>query len=308
MPLRRTLILAAALAPFTASAQTASPPEGQSVARNKLSFEAASVRQSAPGVPYVGNVDLDGTDFSARYHGGLVKSDGLLINYIFFAYKLQSLSQYQLINAQLPKWAQNARFVVEARPEGSPTKDQIRLMMQSLLADRFKLAVHTESRQLPMYALVLDRPGRLGPELDPHPDDGLCTKVPDKTPPMDKNSLPPFCMLITFAENPQLSHTRIMDFTMEQIASGLEQIGMAIGGLDQIPILDRTGLSGKFDINVKFKRRARTGQAPDPQSQPEEPGASFVEALKIQAGLKLVRQIGPVDVLVIDHVEPPSEN
>lgn len=307
MSLRRTLILAAALAPFAASAQTTSSPDGQS-ARDKLSFDVASVRQSAPGATYVANVDLDSTDYFVRYHGGLVTTDGLLIHYILFAYKIQNLSQYQVIYAQLPKWAQTERFIVEARPEGSPTKDQIRLMMQSLLTDRFKLAVHTESRQLPMYALMLDRPSRPGPELEPTRDDGLCTKVPDKTPPPDKNSLPPYCGLITFTDNPQLPHMRMMDYTMEQIAGGLETVGTAAGELDQIPILDRTGLTGRFDINVKFTRRPKVSQSTDPQSQPEEPGPSFVEALRIQAGLKLVKQIGPVEVLVIDHIEPPSDN
>jgi uncharacterized protein (TIGR03435 family) len=307
MPLRRILVLAAALNSLAATAQTPATPDWQAAAGGKLSFEVASIRQSAPNAPYTGNVDLDGSDFLLRYHGGLVTTDGSLLSYILFAYKFQDTSQYSALSAQLPKWAQTGQFIVEARPEGSPTKDQIRLMMQSLLADRFKLAIHTESRQLPMYALALDRPGKPGPELEPHPDDGLCTKLPDKTPPLDKNSLPPSCGLFTFTENTQL-HMRMMDFTMEQIAGGLESIGAAVGGLDRIPILDRTGLTGKFDINLKFKRQPKPGQPPDPQSQPEEPGPSFVDALRTQAGLKLIRQTGPVDVLVIDHVEAPSPN
>jgi uncharacterized protein (TIGR03435 family) len=83
---------------------------------------------------------------------------------------------------------------------------------------------------------------------------------------------------------------------------------VAAGGLDRIPILDRTGLTGKFDINLEFQRQPKPGQPPTPESEPAEPGPSFVEALKTQAGLKLVKQIGPVDVYIIDHVEPPSEN
>ena len=101
---------------------------------------------------------------------------------------------------------------------------------------------------------------------------------------------------------------RMMDYTMEQIAGGLETVGVSRGGLDPIPVVDRTGLAGKFDIDLDFLRAPRPGQSPDPEAEPEEPGPSFVEALKTQAGLKLVKQTGPVDVFVIDHIEQPSEN
>jgi uncharacterized protein (TIGR03435 family) len=310
--LTRRLILAAALIALAAplaSAQTATPPDWQTAAGGKLSFEVASVRPKDPSAPYSGNVDLEGSDYLLRYHGGLVTTDGSLINYILFAYKVQDASQYPLLLAQMPKWAQAERFYVEARPEGTPTKDQIRLMMQSLLADRFKLTLHTETRQLPLYALMLDKPGKPGPQLQPHPDDGLCTKTPDKTaPPVKSPAIPPFCELIIFTDNPQLPHMRMMDFSMDQIAGGLETTGVAMGGLDRIPMLDRTGLTGKFDIDLNFVRAPKAGRPPDPDAEPAEPGASFVEALKIQAGLKLVKQTGPVDVFVIDHIEPPSEN
>jgi uncharacterized protein (TIGR03435 family) len=274
-----------------------------------MSFEVASVRQRDPRAPHGGNVDLEGSDFLVRYHGGLVTTDGSLISYIAFAYKIQDPSQAPLLQAQLPKWAQTEQFIIEARPSDNPTKDQIRLMMQTLLAERFHLTVHTETRQLPMYALTLDKPGKPGPNLQPHPEDGLCTKTPDKSVPPAKNSvLPaPYCGLIIYTGKPE-QHMRIMDFTMEQMAGGIETVGVLRGGLDQIPILDRTGLTGKFDIDLDFLPAPKPGSPPDPGTEPEAPAPSFVEALKIQAGLKLVRQTGPVDVYVIDHVEQPSEN
>jgi uncharacterized protein (TIGR03435 family) len=98
----------------------------------------------------------------------------------------------------------------------------------------------------------------------------------------------------------------MMDYTMEQIAGGLQTVGVLAGGIDSIPLLDRTGLAGKFDIDLTFLRQPKPGQPPE--SLPEEPGPSFVEALKTQAGLRLVKQNGPVEVFVLDHVEPPSEN
>ena len=80
-----------------------------------------------------------------------------------------------LVRAELPKWATAERFDVEARaPQPTPTKDQMRLMMQSLLADRFKLTLHFDARQVSVFALVLAKPGKTGPELVPHPDDPPC--------------------------------------------------------------------------------------------------------------------------------------
>lgn len=309
--MRRPFLVAVliALAPQLASAQTVPAPDWQTAAGGHLSFEVASVRQSVPNAPYSGNVDLDGSDYLLRYNGGLVKMDGLLISYILFAYKVQDASQYPLLYAELPKWTQTERFIVEARPEGSPTKDQFRLMMQSLLADRFHLALHTETRQLPLYALTLDKPGKPGPQLQPHPDDGLCTRMPDKTTPPAKGSAPaPMCELIIFTDKPQLPHMRMMDYTMEQIAGGLATTGTYMGGLDHIPIVNKTGLTGKFDIDLNFLRAPKPGHPPDAEVEPEAPAPSFVDALKTQAGLKLVKQTGPVDVYVIDHIEQPSEN
>lgn len=66
------------------------------------------------------------------------------------------------------------RFDIQARAEGNPGKDQMRLMMRSLLADRFKLAIHHETRQVPAFAIVLVKPGKTGPQLQLHPNDAPC--------------------------------------------------------------------------------------------------------------------------------------
>jgi uncharacterized protein (TIGR03435 family) len=87
----------------------------------------------------------------------------------------------------------------------------------------------------------------------------------------------------------------------------LHFVGTMWEGLESRTILDRTGLTGKFDLSVEFLPTSNASHSPD-ASQPEEPGATFVEALKKQAGLKLIKQTGPVEVYVIDHVEMPSEN
>jgi bla regulator protein blaR1 len=87
-----------------------------------------------------------------------------------FAYKLMPAE----ISTQLPKSFPMDPFDIEARAAGNPTKDQMRLMMQSLLADRFRLRVHFETRDGPVFALTLVRPGETGPKLRPHADGPAC--------------------------------------------------------------------------------------------------------------------------------------
>jgi uncharacterized protein (TIGR03435 family) len=78
-------------------------------------------------------------------------------------------------------------------------------------------------------------------------------------------------------------------------------------GVDR-PILDRTGLTGKFDLIIEFAPRPKFTQPPDASSQSSDTGPTFLEALKDQLGLKLESTTGPVDTLVIDHIEEPSPN
>ncbi len=272
-----------------------------------MSFEVASIRQSNPESPSDSNIDLDYSDYS-RYTGGLVKTNLSLIDYLFFAYKITDTSQLVSLNAQLPKWAQSERFHIEARAEGNPTKDQMRLMMQSLLADRFKLAIHIESQQLPVYALLLDKSGKTGTQLRPHSGEALCKTVPgDPTPTARPLIPPPSCGESIWQVN-GLTHMRVMDFTMQQISGSLATPGENLGGLDQRPIVDRTLLHGRFDIDLEFLRESRGPRSSDTDPQYEISGPTFIEALQKQAGLRLVKQIAPVDVYVIDHIEMPSEN
>lgn len=289
---------------------TASPemPRCRVAAGGKTQFEAASVRPIGPDWKSPsGVIDLDASDYS-RYTGGLITANGLLINYIIFAYKIEDTSQYPLINAQLPKWAQTERFYLEARSEGTPAKDQIRLMMQALLKERFNLAMHHETRQLPVYALVLDKPGKPGLQLKPHPDDGLCTMHDQPATTLHTAVPAPWCGPIYWKNVDGLTHMRIMDWTMAQIAGDLATTAVNMGGLDPRPILDKTGLSGRFDINLEFVRESRTPQPPVGGSGVQVSGLTFAGALKKQANLSLVKEIGPVDMIVIDHVDELSEN
>ena len=287
-------------------AQLPAVPQWETAAGGKMSFEVASVRLSPP------DASTRGTGFLIPFDvpppkGGFLSANAHLFNYIGFAYKILDTSQYLPLMAHLPKWAQTDQFDIEARAEGNPTTDQMRLMMQSLLEERFKLAIHTEPRQLPVYALVLDKPGKLGPQLLPHPDNVPCSDKPDKPVPVTPGAAPPpYCGIDAWRVNGRL-HERMINVPMEQIASFLGGSAGFVGGKDPRPILDQTGLSGKFDVNIEFVKDSG-GLSTEIGSDSDASGSTFTGALKNQLGLKLMKQTGPVPVFVIDHVERPSEN
>ncbi len=138
-----------------------------------MAFDVASVKEDKSDANPHANFPLTFADDHPSTGGLFAVVNFRLGSYIGFAYKLTP-SQQQLVRAQLPKWATMESFDIEAKAQGNPTKDQMRLMMQSLLADRLKLAVHHETRQLPVFALVLVKPGKTGPQLRPHIDDPPC--------------------------------------------------------------------------------------------------------------------------------------
>jgi hypothetical protein len=159
----------AAQAPVT---QTQKVPQWQTAAGGKMSFEVASIRLSKPGTFTLPSFPLSRDD-SYTPTAGLFRADFPLMVYVEFAYKLWlTREQRESILAHRPKWVATDNFEIHARASGNPTKDQMRLMMQSLLADRFKLAIHFETQQVPVLALVLVKPGVTGPKLRPHANTG----------------------------------------------------------------------------------------------------------------------------------------
>ena len=130
----------------TVPAQSPDPPDWQTAAGGKMAFEVASVRLAK--TPRLPGFPLNNGD--AKPPGGRFSASFPLWIYIEFAYKLD-VFQWGEIRAQLPKWA-NDDYAIDAKADGNPTKDQMRLMMQSLLADRFKLRVHSESKEVPVLA------------------------------------------------------------------------------------------------------------------------------------------------------------
>lgn len=274
-----------------------------------LAFDVASVRQSKSGAPPSSNFPLGPGDVYTPNGGYFTAANVPLFIYIAFAWKIQG-NQAEALRNQLPKWVAEDRFDIQARAEGTPTKDQMRLMMRSLLADRFKLAIRSETREVPVFGLVLAKAGRPGPQLRQHTEDVPCSTEPPKpgspSQRLDiEGGFPALCGGILGLPPKESGHIRLggRNVKMSLIAEGLGVMGR-LGR----PVLDRTGLTGAFDFVVEFTPEFPNAAPQVNDPEPAAPSLPFLDALKEQLGLKVESQKGPVDVLVADHVEHPSEN
>jgi bla regulator protein blaR1 len=283
-------------------------PDWQTAAGDKMAFEVATIRPAKPDTFTPSNFPLSADD-SYMPNGGRLSADFPLSTYIAFAYKLTlTPEQEKTMLADLPKWVGEDRFVIHAQAEGSPTKDQMRLMMQSLLADRFKLAVHFETREVPVFGLVLRKPGVTGPKLRPHAEGPPCDVHPSDAPKLPAANVaevfPPECdsYMAKSGQNKEIL-VGSRNTTLELIAASLGLLGH-LGR----PIVDQTGLVGRFDFTIQWTPESNDAQPPGGEAQPESQGSTFLEALNEELGLKLKPTRAPLKVLVVDHVERPSDN
>jgi uncharacterized protein (TIGR03435 family) len=228
-----------------------------------------------------------------------------------FAYKLEPWEMSALAHA--PNWVVSDLYDIEATARGNPTKDQMRLMMQALLADRFKLAIHFQSRDIPVLAMTLATPGRTGPKLRPHVEGPPCPEsfVPQSRElPHDPGAVfPKTCDTAQAWGKPDgtwLAGSR--NTTMPQLAAQIFSAGRVAEEIDR-PVVDRTGLAGTFDFTVEFVPRPIK---PSTESQAAATGSAdpvrfpFLYAIREQLGLRLLPATAPIRSLVVDHVERPS--
>jgi bla regulator protein BlaR1 len=285
--------------------QTPAAPEWQIAAGSKMAFEVASIKRD-PGQFRPPNFPLDAGD-AYRPVGGRFSADFPLTTYITFAYKLSlTPDQRQSMIAHLPNWVATDRFDIQARVEGNPTKDQMRLMMQSLLAERFKLAVHFETQVVPVLAMVLVKAGKTGPKLRPHSEGVPCEATPatNGPPAHDTDVFPPVCDAYMMTVNPNaMPRAGSRNTTMALLAGALP----GMGKLDR-PVVDQTGLTGRFDFSIEWAQESNGPSPPTADGPADLQGPTFLGALREQLGLKLESAKAPLQILAVDHVERPSEN
>ena len=300
------------LAAASAVAQTAAP----------LAFDVASVRPTKPGAPQHSNVPLDsgnvyGTispdDARTAAGGYLIATHQPLWRYISFAYKLSGTQELALrfsIFSGVPKsgapfWvtgsfdASPEFFDISARAPANTSIDQMRLMMRSLLADRFQLALHTITADAPVFALLEVKPGVPGPDLQPHPASDTCAApLPGSSAIGD---LPPVCGVIAHVPSSAPGqHYGGRAIPLSLFATSVPTMtGLAA---TPRPVVDQTGLIGLYDFTLTWIHD------PSGDDATSDNIASFHDALKKQLGLQLKSSHAPLDFLIVDHVERPSEN
>jgi uncharacterized protein (TIGR03435 family) len=274
-----------------------------------MEFEVASIRPAEPDSRIRASFPLNIQDRSLPSNGRLSANLPLAF-YIQFAYRITlAPDQMEEMIAHLPKWVANDKFVIEAQAAGNPITDQMRLMMQSLLADRFKLALHFEPRPVPALVLVLAKPGTTGSRLRAHSEGPACDTKQTIPQEPDSPSVPPggFMPICGSAQAMSGAHHTVLlgarDVTLEYIASYLSLV-QDFGR----PILDRTGLSGTFDFSLNWTPEPTSPLSSMAGAQTDGEGTNLLEALKEQLGLKLISERVPTEVPVVDHIERLSPN
>jgi len=298
-------------APQGLAAMIDSPTTGPDAPR----FEVASIRRNpGPGL------DRGGTGGGTTLPTGQVRTTNApLVQLIRMAYGLRMTD----LVVGVPAWANTDGFDVDAKPHQQVSVSQARLMLRTLLAERFKLVVRREARDLPIYALTLARTdGRLGPQIA-RPG-GECVMV-----------VPGFAQTAAGADatSPNPAGPAVQPALGQpgrRCGVGPDETGTMRAGsatmatlislltptLDR-PVVDRTGLTGLFDFDLRYARAGFVGPglggrgaglSPQTAAEPAGVAPTIFTALQEQLGLKLETQRGPVDVLVIERAELPSEN
>ena len=274
---RRKLLLAAAgiaalAGPVVFGVLTAPAIRAQSQPGAKPSFEVASIKQNTSGDHRI--------MFQITPGGRLVATNASAKMLITMSYNLKP---HQLEGG--PNWLDSDKYDITAKAEGAADRDQIKLMIQSLLADRFKLAFHRETKEMPIYALVQ---GKNGPRLHASEATGGEAK----------------------------SQVRIGRGQIDLQSATMAGLADALSTLVGRNILDRTGITGNYDIKLEWT----PGESESPLFKgppdgagggapaPEGNGPSVFTAVQEQLGLKLESQKGPVEMLVIDHIEKATGN
>jgi uncharacterized protein (TIGR03435 family) len=244
----------------------------------RLTFDVATIRLSDPEPVRM----LNGVPTGGR--GGGIKAlpggNGYTAQNI--PVKLMISLMYRVPMRQIsggPEWLNSDHYDVEARVDGTYTLDDLHIMYQHLLADRFNLKFHIETKEGPVYALMMDTPGSKmkvndGPQdfkipVNFGPEGAVGTRVP----------MPYLCWWL----GQQLQNTKR-------------------------PVIDLTGLTNNYDFTLSFTPELPPDVSRDVLPPELRDRPSLFDAVKQQLGLKLVPQKGPIDYYVIDHIDRPSDN
>jgi|HubBroStandDraft_1064217.scaffolds.fasta_scaffold08707_2 bla regulator protein BlaR1 len=230
--------------------------------------------------------------------------------------KLLLEQAYDIKDSQIsgaPGWLDSDRYNIDAKAEDSTADNQskpdreaqqarLRAMLQGMLADRFKLTLHHDTKEMPIYALVVAKNGPKFHETTAPPFDPAASgPPPGPGGPMQRGQI-------------RMMGRGDLTLTGVPLTQFADVLSRQLGRL----VVDKTGLKGEYDFTLKWSPDEGQGQmfggpGGSPDGRPAAPppdanGPSVFTALQEQLGLKLESEKGPVDTIVIDHVEKPSEN
>jgi len=208
-----------------------------------------------------------------------------------------------------PEWIESERYAIEAKADGNPSRDRIFLMLQSLLEVRFRLKIHRETRELPVFDLVV---AKGGPKLPP-PREGVCQDSADPLPEVTGGRMaPPARGPAPVARCGALGV--MLQMGGARIAGGkvpMSELARTLSVLLGRTVVDRTAVTGLFDLRLDFLPDDSTPRLPPPPPNSvstDTMSPAIFSALPEQLGLKLESAKRPVEVIVIDHVQRPSAN
>lgn len=265
--LSRNLLLA--VAAFAGTALTQSGP-------SPLKFEVATIKPSAPGGRGGGIRPLPGGE---RYQATNMNVKGIMT----VAWRIKA---DQITGG--PAWLDSDRFDMNAKAEKPSTVDELHEMLKNLLTEQFKLRLHTETKEMPVYALTVDKGG---PKMTPHEAQSAGDPWIDVAGDSQPGEFLKTKWHATFSP-------------MNYFAFRLSQI------MDR-PVIDQTGLKGGFDFDLAFTRDLPPGIRDGAMLNGvtiDTSGPTIFDAVQKQLGLKLERQKGPVEILAIDGAEKPAGN
>jgi len=269
-------------------------------------FEVASVKPSDPASPGRGG-----------RQGGPGTADSGRITYSRVTLQALIREAYGVNFDQIqgPGWIAEERYDIRATVPPGATKDDLKVMYQHLLEERFKLALHHITKDFPVYELTIAKGGS---KLKENTETLEPSRPGDPRLPPDRDGFPQFPpgkagMASELVNGLNRTSARGMALSSLLFQVGA-QLGTVTGQNTFAPgrIVDKTGLSGKYDFHLEFAGGFGIGTAlslPASADASEPSGPSLMEAMEKQLGLKLTKTTGHLDVLVIDHAEKtPTEN
>jgi uncharacterized protein (TIGR03435 family) len=241
-----------------------------------VTFEVASVKATVAGCPPACGL-IRSTPGSAGYHA----EGATLRSLMTVAY---SVTDRQISGG--PRWMETQRFDIEAKADQPRTIDELHTMLAHLLEERFHLEVRRETRQESVWNLTVAEGGSKMPPHDPS----------------DKNYPPIAFGWLSDNDGSVCASARGANETMEYLAFSLSR-NM------NTTVIDRTGLPGRYDVNLRFMPDGAQPRTPEGTPLPYSSDCSDIfAALPRQLGLKLVSAKGPVEYLVVAHVAQLTEN